>query len=73
MELSEFYNLHLGQTCLLVGLGPNLHLTPPEHFDYPSISLNTMYKYGEKYSSDWMPTYFAGVDERLEREDGEEI
>jgi hypothetical protein len=73
MELSDFYNLHLGQTCLLVGLGPNLELTPPEKFNYPSIALNTMYKYGRKYNSKWMPTYFAGVDERLEIEDGAEI
>lgn len=73
MELKDFHNYHKGQTCLLVGLGPNLYLTPPEWFDYPSIALNTMYKYGEKYNSDWMPTYFAGVDERLEREDGAAI
>jgi hypothetical protein len=73
MELKDFYQLHKGETCLLVGLGPNLHLTPPERFHYPSIALNTMYKYGEKYNSDWMPTYYAGVDERLEREDGAAI
>jgi hypothetical protein len=68
MELKDFYNYHKGQTCLLVGLGPNLHLTPPELFNYPSFGLNTIYKY-----KGWKPTYYAGVDERLEREDGAAI
>lgn len=68
MQLSDFHNLHRGETCLLVGLGPNLHLTPPERFYYPSFGLNTIYKY-----EGWKPTYFAGVDERLQREDGAAI
>lgn len=73
MELKDFYQLHKGQTCLLVGLAPNLNLTPPEKFNYPSFGLNTIYKYQDIYGVDWKPTYFAGVDERLEREDGEAI
>ena len=73
MEIKDFYDKHKGETCLLVGLGPNLHLTPPEKFNYPSFGLNTIYKYQERYGVDWKPTYFAGVDERLEREDGAAI
>jgi hypothetical protein len=65
MELADFYNLHRGQTCLIVGLGPNLHLTPPARFDYPSFGVNTIYK-----QDDFRPMYYIGVDERLRLEDG---
>jgi hypothetical protein len=68
MHIDDFYNMHAGQTCLIVGVGGNLHLTPPEWFDYPSFGVNTIYKY-----PGWKPTYFVGVDERLEREDGKAI
>jgi hypothetical protein len=68
VDLSDFYNLHRGETCLIVGLGPNLHLTPPAMFDYPSFGVNTMYRY-----EGWNPTYFVGVDERLRLEDGAAI
>lgn len=68
MELADFYNKHQGETCLIVGVGGNLKLTPPEWFDYPSFGVNTIYKY-----EGWKPTYYIGVDERLEREDGKEI
>jgi hypothetical protein len=68
MRLEEFHNLHNGQTCLIVGVGGNLPLTPPERFNYPSFGVNTIYKY-----PGWKPTYYVGVDERLEREDGKAI
>ena len=44
MDIDEFYNLHKGETCLIVGVGKNLELTPPEWFDYPSFGVNTIYK-----------------------------
>jgi hypothetical protein len=69
MDIHSFYNLHKGETCLLVGVGSNLELTPPEWFNYPSFGVNTIYK----RAGPWKPTYFVGVDERLEREDGEAI
>jgi len=69
MDIADFYNLHKGETCLLVGVGANLELTPPEWFDYPSFGVNTIYK----RAGTWKPTYFVGVDERLEREDGAAI
>ena len=68
MLLSDFHNLHKGETCIIAGVGPNLKLTPPELFDYPSFGVNTIYKY-----LGWQPTYFVGVDNRLMVEDGEMI
>lgn len=68
MHIRDFYNRHTGETCLIVGVGSNLKHTPPEWFDYPSFGVNTIYKY-----DGWKPTYFVGVDERLEREDGAAI
>jgi hypothetical protein len=68
MELKDFYNKHKDQTCLLVGIGPNLTLTPPEWFNYPSFSVNTIFRY-----KGWKPTYYVGVDARLFRENGKEI
>lgn len=65
--LADFYNLHKGKTCVIVGLGPNLKLTPPTLFNYPTFGVNTIYKQTEW---DWKPTYYVGVDERLKLEDG---
>ena len=67
-RLADFHKIHTGQTCLIVGVGPNLKLTPPELFRYPSFGVNTIYKY-----ECWKPTYFVGVDERLKLEDGAAI
>ena len=68
MSVRDFYNIHKGETCLIVGVGPNLKLTPPEWFDYPSLSCNSIFKY-----QGWQPTYYVGVDERLKLEEGENI
>src|SRR5258706_6635029 len=68
MHLDDFYNLHAGETILLVGNGANLHLTPPAWFDYPSIGMNTIHKY-----NGWKPTYYTTVDNRVWREFGNEI
>lgn len=68
MRLEDFYNLHRGETCLIVGGGPNLKLTPPEWFNYPAFGVNTVYRY-----EGWKPSYFVGVDHRLMVEDGAAI
>lgn len=68
MQLADFHNLHQGETALIVGVGPNLNLTPPEWFNYPSLSCNSIVKY-----EGWQPTYYVGVDERLRVENGAEI
>ena len=68
MNAKDFYNIHKGETCLIVSLGPNLKLTPPEWFDYPSFSINSIFKY-----NGWQPDYYVGVDERLWVENTPEI
>jgi len=67
-DVRDFYNAHQGETCLIVGGGPNLKHTPPEWFDYPSFGCNTIFRY-----EGWKPTYYVGVDERLRVENGAEI
>ena len=66
--IEDFYKLHDGETCLLVGNGNNLHLTPPSWFDYPSFGMNTIHKY-----EGWQPDYYCTVDHRVYREFGKEI
>lgn len=63
MLIRDFYQKHKGQTAILVGLGPNLKLTPPKWFDYPSFSMNTIFKHPT-----WQPDYYVGVDVRLMEE-----
>lgn len=64
----HFYKLHAGQTCLLVGNGKNLHLTPPERFGLPSFGMNTIHRY-----EGWKPDYYTAVDSRVFNEFGREI
>jgi len=68
MNVKDFENIHSGETMLLVGNGPNLHLTPPELFDMPSIGMNTIHKY-----KNWRPSYWIGVDGRIREEFGAAI
>ncbi|RUM43012.1 MAG: hypothetical protein DSY80_06285 [Desulfocapsa sp.] len=68
MNISKFHNAHKNKTILLVGNGANLHLTPPEMFDMPSIGMNTIHLY-----RGWMPDYYVTVDRRVYREFGEAI
>ena len=68
MQVDDFYNFHRGQTCLLVGNGPNLRITPPECFDMPSIGMNTIHLY-----AGWKPDYYVTVDHRVMREFGKDI
>lgn len=64
-DLSQFRNIHAGETALLVGNGINLHCTPPAWFDYPSFGMNTIHLY-----EGWKPNYYAAVDDRIMREFG---
>lgn len=66
--MEQFYQNHAGETCLLVGNGENLHLTPPEWFDYPSFGMNTIHLY-----DGWKPDYYCAVDKRVMVEFGKEI
>ena len=67
-EIFQFRNIYKNQTCLLVGNGINLHLTPPEWFDYPAFGMNTIHLY-----ESWKPTYYAAVDVRVMKEFGSAI
>lgn len=69
MELTDFYQIHKGETCLLVGNGPNLLETPPEWFNYPSFGMNTIHK----YEGNWRPSFYVTVDQRVMREFGDDI
>ena len=53
----------------MVGNGPNLGLTPPERFDFPSFGMNTAHL----WDGDWIPTYYCTVDKRVMREFGNAI
>lgn len=66
--MMSWKNIHPGETCLLVGNGENLHLTPPGLFDFPSFGMNTIHKY-----ENWMPDYYVAVDWRVMHEFGKEI
>jgi len=68
MAIDKFRDAHKGKTILLVGNGANLHLTPPEKFNLPSIGMNTIHLY-----DGWMPDYYVTVDRRVRREFGAEI
>lgn len=67
-DLAQFRGIHAGETCVLVGNGVNLCLTPPHWFNYPSFGMNTIHKY-----DGWKPTYYAAVDVRVMKEFGEMI
>jgi len=68
MNAGDFWNKHAGQTCLIVAVGPNLPLTPPELFDYPSFSCNSIFMH-----EIWEPDYYVGVDQRLWDENAAKI
>ena len=63
-----FYDIHKGETALIVCNGPNLLKTPPEWFDYPSFGLNTIFKY-----EGWKPSYFVAVDDGMFEYFGKEV
>jgi hypothetical protein len=69
MAGEHFYNLHKGETALLVGNGPNLTLTPPEWFGFPSFGVNTIHL----YDGWWKPTYYAAVDTQVRKVYGDAI
>ena len=66
--MQGYKNSHAGETCLLVGNGGNLHLTPPAWFDYPAFGMNTIHLY-----EGWMPNFYIAVDNRVMREFGKTI
>jgi hypothetical protein len=65
----NFFDTHAGETCLLVGNGPNLYATRPEWFDFPSFGANTIHM----YAGNWKPTYYVAVDEGVFEIFGKEV
>lgn len=51
-----------------MGNGPNLSLTPPHWFEFPSFGMNTIFML-----EGWKPTYYVAVDSRVMREFSEAI
>lgn len=72
-DISQFKDIHKGETILFVGNGDNLALTPPEWFDYPSIGVNEIHLYKDIFGIDWKPNYFTMVDRKNVREYGNKI
>ena len=68
-DLAQFRDIHHGETVLIVGLGQNLSLTPPEWFGYKSFSVNQAHR----WPGTWIPDYYATVDTRNYVEHGAEI
>jgi len=68
-DLAGFYNIHDGETCLIVGNGPSQSDLPLEFLHkYPSFASNTVFR-----REGFMPTYYATVDKRVWREFREEV
>jgi hypothetical protein len=64
-DIAQFKGIHAGETCVLVGNGPNLPLTPPQWFRYPAFGMNTIHEY-----ENWNPDYYTAVDVRVMKEFG---
>lgn len=59
--IEDFYNLHQGETCLILGNGPGLGDIPIWFLDsYPSFGSNLIYKL-----KGFEPTYYAAIDRRV--------
>jgi hypothetical protein len=68
MDISKLKDIHKDETFLIVGNGPNLSLTPPEMFDFPSLGMNTIHLY-----EGWKPNYYTAGDRRVMNEFGNAI
>lgn len=61
MVIQDFYNLHKGKTCLIIGNGPSLGEIPIWFLEmYPSIGSNLIYKL-----EGFFPTYYTAVDQKV--------
>ena len=61
MSISEFWSVHRGETCLIVGNGPSLRDIPLSFLEqYPTFGTNLIYKL-----IGFTPTYYTAVDHRV--------
>ncbi len=68
LELKDFHNIHVAETCLLLGNGPSLNDVPLGLLDaYKTIGSNTIFMSG------FIPSYYTAVDTRVRLEFSEEI
>ena len=67
--LSDFFGIHEGETCLLVGNGLSLNDLPLDFLSaYPSIGANTIH-----LKEGFTPTYYTAVDSRVMFEFGDAV
>lgn len=65
-RLSEFQNIHNGETCFIVGNGPSLSTDDLEVLhknNIPTFGFNRIFLIFEK--TDWRPTYYISQDEKM--------
>lgn len=65
-ELRKFKNIHVGETCFIVGNGPSLSADDLEVLhknNIPTFGFNRIYLMFEKTS--WRPTYYISQDEKM--------
>lgn len=61
MAIQDFYNLHSGKTCLIIGNGPGLADIPGWFLEmYPSFGTNEIYR-----RDGFTPTYYTAVDSKV--------
>jgi hypothetical protein len=69
MVISDFYNLHKGETALIIGNGKGLNDIPLWFLkQYPSFGSNCIF-----YLEGFKPTYYAAVDQKMQRLYGDEV
>lgn len=60
-RIQDFYNIHKGKTCLIIGNGPGLGDFPLWFLEmYPSFGTNLIYKL-----QGFVPTYYTAVDQKV--------
>ena len=64
-KLRKFYNIHLGETCFIIGNGPSLtseDLSKIQESGIDSFAFNRIYLMFNK--TEWRPTYYVSQDEK---------
>lgn len=68
-RIDDFYNIHSGESCLIIGNGPGLADLPLDFLrSYISFGSNLLYKL-----AGFKPTYYATCDSRVMREYQDEV
>ena len=73
-ELRKFKNIHVGETCFIVGNGPSLSADDLEVLhknNIPTFGFNRIFLMFDK--TDWRPTYYISQDEKMLRNCMEQV